>query len=585
MSSRDGTQDGRLRVLALLIGAAAVLVGVALTLRPFKSLEALTFFVAASLILAGCSELLASRDTDSPARDRVAGGLLFTTGLVAALAPGLTVRGVAIVVGVGMVLSGGARVAAGWRGEADERYSALVGGLAGFIFGILALSWPDVTILVVALLVGPVTIVYGAGRLLRALRGPKPDKTPRRGRVRAWLRGVRATAALLFALVLVLISALVHKGSPTVTSFYSYTGSLPDKPGVLLREQPTTEGMPAGSRAVRILYTTTGINGRITLASGLVVASPNPPAGPRPVLLWEHGTTGVAKKCAPSLLPDPFTAGAMPATAAVIDRGWVLVAPDYVGLGASPPHPYLVGIPEAHSALDAVRAARHLAFVELGTSTVVWGHSQGGGAALWTGIEAASYAPDVPLAGVAALAPASDVLSLARSLQQTPSGRLFASFVISGYSDTYPDVSFNSYVRASAQTVVRRVDERCLSEPATILSLPAFLVGEQIFSRDLTSGPLATRLAQNVPDQPSGIPTLVAQGTADELVLPAVQRAFVRKLCRAGQKLEYRTYKGLDHVGVVGPSSSLIPYLLSWTQARFNGVAAPDNCATVTSAS
>jgi len=77
----------------------------------------------------------------------------------------------------------------------------------------------------------------------------------------------------------------------------------------------------------------------------------------------------------------------------VLDRGWAIVATDYVGLGASPPHPYLVGRPEARSVLDAVRAARTLRPAHLAPKTVVWGHSQGGGAALWTGIVAPSYAP------------------------------------------------------------------------------------------------------------------------------------------------------------------------------------------------
>jgi Secretory lipase len=106
-----------------------------------------------------------------------------------------------------------------------------------------------------------------------------------------------------------------------------------------------------------------------------------------------------------------------------------------------------------------------------------------GGAALWTGIEAPSYAPDVPLSGIAALAPAADLASLAKGLQTSKAGMLFASFMVAGYCNAYPDVSVNDYIRASARTVVRRVVGRCLSEPATPLSLPAVLTGEQIFSR------------------------------------------------------------------------------------------------------
>jgi len=46
--------------------------------------------------------------------------------------------------------------------------------------------------------------------------------------------------------------------------------------------------------------------------------------------------------------------------------------------------------------------------------TVVWGHSQGGHAALWTGILAPTYAPEIAILGVAAVAPASDLGPLSR---------------------------------------------------------------------------------------------------------------------------------------------------------------------------
>ena len=78
----------------------------ALTMRPFASLTALTFFVAACLIL------LASADSVTRTQDRVAGDVLLATGLVAALAPALTVRGIAIVVGAGLVIGRAARLAA-----------------------------------------------------------------------------------------------------------------------------------------------------------------------------------------------------------------------------------------------------------------------------------------------------------------------------------------------------------------------------------------------------------------------------------------------------------------------------------------
>ena len=315
------------------------------------------------------------------------------------------------------------------------------------------------------------------------------------------------------------------------------------------------------------------------VASALVMASLDAPAGPRPTLLWTHGTTGVAEDCAPTLLPDPVAAGGMPAVEQALDRGWAVVAPDYTGLGTEGPHPYLIGSPEATSSLDAVRAARQLAGLELGEETVVWGHSQGGGAALWVGIEAPRYAPDVPLAGVAGLAPAGDLVSLAAGLQRSPGGNLFATYVLSAYADWYEDVAFEDYVRPAALTTARAIASRCINEPAVFLSVAALLPGEGLFARDLASGPLRERLAQNVPGEPTSTPTFVGQGEADELVLPDVQRRFAQRLCEGGQAIDYRSYAGRDHVSVVADDSPLVPALLRWTEARFAGETPAPGCA------
>ena len=59
-------------------------------------------------------------------------------------------------------------------------------------------------------------------------------------------------------------------------------------------------------------------------------------------------------------------------------------------------------------------------------------------------------------------------------------------------------------------------------------------------------------------------------------MLPTVQNALARRLCQAGEHLQYRTLPGFDHVALVEPNSPLIPYLLSWTEDRFKGMAAPE---------
>jgi uncharacterized membrane protein HdeD (DUF308 family) len=568
---------GRVPVVrvSLAVGAATVVAGAALTLRPFSSLDALTFFIGASLILAGVGDAVAARRDREPPVAYVPGVLLGLGGVLAVVLPAVTVHAVAVVVGIGLVLSGAGRVAKGVRGVTPERAAAIIGGAASIVCGVLALAWPDLSILAVALLVGPVAIVLGLAQVISALRPTRDaDRVPRR-----WLRLGRAAAGLVLALVLAAVSAFLHGGSTSaVDVFYAAPASLPAQPGSLLRHDAWSERVPAGARARRILYTTTGLDGRPQVTSGLVIA-PGGARGPVPVILWAHGTTGIEPRCAPSLVG--LEAGALFTLPEVLRRRWALVAPDYPGLGAGDRHPYLVGVPAARSALDEVRAARRLPDVRLADRTVVWGHSQGGGAALWVGEQARSYAPDVPLRGVAALAPASDVPALARELQTAAIGRLFATFVVQGYAHAYPDVRVGDYVRPSARTIVRRIVARCLSERTTLASIPPVLTRQTIFARDLRTGSLGRRAAQNVPARPSGVPTLVAQGLADRLVLPDVQARFVAGLCRAGQPVEYRTYRDRDHLALVAADSPLIADLLGWTERRLRGGRARTTCRTI----
>jgi acetyl esterase/lipase len=287
----------------------------------------------------------------------------------------------------------------------------------------------------------------------------------------------------------------------------------------------------------------------------------------------------VAEGCAPSLLDDPFTAGATPALVQVVDRGWVMVATDYVGLGTEGPHPYLIGQGEARSVLDAVRAAHQLDALSLSDQTVVWGHSQGGHAALWTGQLADSYAPDDHVIGVAALAPASDLTGLAANLDDVPGGSIFESYIIQAYSDGYDDVRFDDYIRATARIPVREIAARCLAEPEVFVSvISTLLFDKSITSRDPTTGSLGTRLAENVPLAPISAPLFIGQGGSDGLVLPSVQQAYVDQRCALGGVVDYRTYPGFDHVGVVGSDSPLIPDLLQWTQDRIDGKPPTSTC-------
>ena len=110
--------------------------------------------------------------------------------------------------------------------------------------------------------------------------------------------------------------------------------------GRLIAAEPMVQA-PPGVQGWKVRYLTRDDRGRQREVTGVVLAPMEAtPARPRPVLAWAHGTWGTAEACAPSLSPNFFAK--TPAVDAV-RQGYVVVAPDYVGLGNPGPHPYLVG--------------------------------------------------------------------------------------------------------------------------------------------------------------------------------------------------------------------------------------------------
>ncbi|MGQ1285837.1 alpha/beta hydrolase [Acinetobacter baumannii] len=158
-----------------------------------------------------------------------------------------------------------------------------------------------------------------------------------------------------------------------------------------------------------LTYKMLGQSGQEVQATSLVF-TPNtpPPVGGWPIVVWAHGTTGVADVCAPS--KAALADSTKDLISKLLAAGYVVVAPDYEGLDTPGIHPFLNVKSEAFSITDAVVATRnYLSQRNLLTSKkwVTVGHSQGGHAALG----AAQYASRAQLEykGTVAVAPASNL--------------------------------------------------------------------------------------------------------------------------------------------------------------------------------
>lgn len=110
----------------------------------------------------------------------------------------------------------------------------------------------------------------------------------------------------------------------------------------------------SGGVAWRLEYTTLDANGSEVRASGLISVPQKPAGSTSPVLSYQHGTIFRDAE-APSN-------NAVPGEVAVVlaSLGYVVVAPDYVGFGASrgTPHPYLMSTPTAAAVIDLLTASK-----------------------------------------------------------------------------------------------------------------------------------------------------------------------------------------------------------------------------------
>jgi pimeloyl-ACP methyl ester carboxylesterase len=181
----------------------------------------------------------------------------------------------------------------------------------------------------------------------------------------------------------------------------------------------------------RIVYRTHDGRGREIAASGLLALPRGVQA--RRLVSFQHGTS-TSRDVAPSALDVSGKAAAL----VFAGNGYALVAPDYIGLGASEGvHPYLVAEDAARATTDLIAAARKLAGVPDGP-VFLSGFSQGGQASM-AALRALEAAGEQVL-GAAPVAGPYDIrdISLGAALAGgAPSHALYLAYMSWGYAARY----------------------------------------------------------------------------------------------------------------------------------------------------
>ena len=356
---------------------------------------------------------------------------------------------------------------------------------------------------------------------------------------------------------------------------------IPGKPGSIIRIWPLEGGGPGmggNGEAFRILYRSTDPSGRPIPVSGAIYIPNGPaPAGGRNIIAWAHPTSGVVPPCAPSLMPD--VGGMMWNLPNMIAEGYIVVATDYPGLGTDGIHPYLIGESEARSVLDSVRAAREMPNTGASNRFAVWGHSQGGHAALFTGEVAARYAPDLKLVGVAAAAPATYLIQLFDADAPTATGKDLTSMTLLSWS-RLENVPVATLVVPQDMAAFERVSHDCIESVAEFEQIERddqpLRTGDFIKIDPSEVEPWKGIMLRNSPGQaPAGAPVFIAQGTADTTVHPEITKRFGEALCAQGVRVSFVPLPGVTHTFAARDSAAAA---LSWMSERFRGAPAPTSC-------
>lgn len=367
----------------------------------------------------------------------------------------------------------------------------------------------------------------------------------------------------------------VHHRQKQLEPFYNTSGlSLAGPMGQVVRREPLGVKVDNGT-AERVLYRTQRGDGTVTFASGMIFIPNNDNGGnPRPVVAWAHGTVGMGDQCAPSRIANPV--GNIAWVSQMLAKGWVVTATDYAGLGTPGTEAYLVGDDEARDVLNSVRAARDLPAAQAGPRFAVWGHSQGGHSALFTGAEAAGYAPELRLVGTVASAPAAELPALLHETYGTTLDWVIGPEVLTSWPPAYPGLSPQSVTTSNGYNNYRRIANQCV-EQATLAGITRNKLKQQFFKTNPTNVPAWRAVAENqaAPTLQPNQPLMVAESLTDRVVLPNTTALYMQNACAAHSDL---TTLWLTNVGHIQLSNVIAPQVIGWINDRFAGLPATNDC-------
>lgn len=372
--------------------------------------------------------------------------------------------------------------------------------------------------------------------------------------------------------------------APSQDPFYTPPSPLTGHAGDLIRQRQV-DWYPEPFRVFQapvhtwlVLYRSTSATGAPNAVSGMVLVPPIPwtGPGPRPIIAYAMGTQGLGDECAPSYHLRTGTEVEVAFLAQAMLKGYAVALTDYEGLGTPGTHTYAVSTSEGHALLDVARTASKVDGAGLSPAAPVgvFGYSQGGQAAAAAGELHSTYAPDVPVVGIAEGGVPADLNEVAAYNDGNAGFSLVAGAAV-GYAAAYPDLPFANVLNAKGREVVQKVETSCIVELA--LADPFGRLNDLTTVSDMIKDPRwQTRLAENeLGTHKPDAPVLLYHGTLDELIPFQVGQELRTRLCALGASVQWQPVPLAGHIVAVSVYGTAA---LNWLGDRFDGKAPTPNC-------
>lgn len=382
--------------------------------------------------------------------------------------------------------------------------------------------------------------------------------------------------------------ALQKLSATTGGQFYETPAQLPATDGDVVRSEASTfyldpvKLIKPNASSTRIMYRTTSSRGQAVPATGTVLESKAAwkKSTPRPLVVLSPGTQGMGDSCAPSRQLAMGLNYEGISLSGLVNAGYNVVVPDYIGLGTQGAHTYMNRVDQGHAVLDAVRAAQRLGVKGVGPKTPVAavGYSQGGGAAASAVEMAPRYAPELQIKSAWVGAPPADLVATGKKIDSS----LFTGlsfYVMGAAQDSGVDV--RGKLNADGQKRYDKAQVSCVVGTVlgeALVSSKKLTADGRSFSQLLEDPELKAHLrAQDngAAGRHPAVPVRVAHGLADDVVPYQAGRNLAKSWCTSGTNVSLQTLVTPTHLGgyVEG-----IPSMLAYLDARFNGIPQTSSC-------